>query len=319
VKRSDASVAAPPLQTIVLTSRCFPLSPSSLAGKPKESDWRGMVDCPHYSQIKSWPEKDYPFTLDARLPRQMSGAARDILLKMLAYDPGQRITAEQALAHPYFREDPKPMANVFKDANGGTIQVKVRETKPMNASKRGREAEAANGQAQQHHHQQQQQRMALQQVYHQAHLQQQSSQEAATATLAASSAAAAPSLQLPQAHSLARVGSYDPNGVPIMSQYQGMDGTSGGGGGGHGRSGSLQQFSQHPNTMLYGASSSVDMPPMLPAQAQAVISQRFNHLLAQNNTQGDKEMFERQLMQQVSGAGANANLQGPPAKVRKVD
>ena len=34
--------------------------------------------------------------------------AFDLLCKMVEYDPNKRITASQALDHPYFKEDPLP-------------------------------------------------------------------------------------------------------------------------------------------------------------------------------------------------------------------
>lgn len=30
-----------------------------LMGKPTLEQWKGMADCPHYAQIKSWPQKEY--------------------------------------------------------------------------------------------------------------------------------------------------------------------------------------------------------------------------------------------------------------------
>lgn len=39
---------------------------------------------------------------------QLSEAGVDLLNKLLTYDPEQRITARQALRHPYFSERPLP-------------------------------------------------------------------------------------------------------------------------------------------------------------------------------------------------------------------
>lgn len=40
--------------------------------------------------------------------RYITEAGLDLLSKLLTYDPEQRITAEEALEHPYFTESPAP-------------------------------------------------------------------------------------------------------------------------------------------------------------------------------------------------------------------
>ena len=42
------------------------------------------------------------------LVRHMDEDAIDLILKMLDYNPKNRITASAALQHPYFTSDPKP-------------------------------------------------------------------------------------------------------------------------------------------------------------------------------------------------------------------
>jgi serine/threonine protein kinase len=42
------------------------------------------------------------------LSKHLDEHAIDLILKMLEYDPRKRITAKNALSHPYFTEDPKP-------------------------------------------------------------------------------------------------------------------------------------------------------------------------------------------------------------------
>ena len=39
---------------------------------------------------------------------KISESGKDLIKQMLAYDPSERITAFDALKHPYFSEDPKP-------------------------------------------------------------------------------------------------------------------------------------------------------------------------------------------------------------------
>ena len=41
------------------------------------------------------------------LPKSESGF--NLLAQLLDYDPAKRITAEKALSHPYFQEEPRPV------------------------------------------------------------------------------------------------------------------------------------------------------------------------------------------------------------------
>ena len=45
--------------------------------------------------------------------RYLTNNGLDLMLKLLAFDPDQRISAEDALKHPYFRENP-PMKVVVQ-------------------------------------------------------------------------------------------------------------------------------------------------------------------------------------------------------------
>jgi len=45
-------------------------------------------------------------------------SAYDLLVRMLCYDPTKRISAEEALEHPYFKEPPLPSMNIFWPPNG---------------------------------------------------------------------------------------------------------------------------------------------------------------------------------------------------------
>ena len=38
----------------------------------------------------------------------LSDLGLDLMLKMMTYDPAKRITAEEALKHPWFQEEPRP-------------------------------------------------------------------------------------------------------------------------------------------------------------------------------------------------------------------
>ncbi|KAE9410935.1 Pkinase-domain-containing protein [Gymnopus androsaceus JB14] len=89
----------------------------------------------------SWPEySSLPLaktiTLPSPQPHQfrqkfqyMTTAGIDLLMSMLAYDPAQRISAEEALEHPYFTESPLPkhpdLFGSFPSAAAGEKKRKV--------------------------------------------------------------------------------------------------------------------------------------------------------------------------------------------------
>ncbi|KAJ3693975.1 hypothetical protein LUZ60_009455 [Juncus effusus] len=69
-------------------------------GTPSEETWPGVTSLPDYKL--SFP-KWYPKDLAALVPR-LESAGIDLLTKMLHLDPRNRITAREALQHPYFRD-----------------------------------------------------------------------------------------------------------------------------------------------------------------------------------------------------------------------
>ncbi|KAJ1919426.1 hypothetical protein H4219_002018 [Mycoemilia scoparia] len=77
----------------------------SLVGTPTETTWPGFNDLPN-SNVFNFVRK--PGTGLRDKFRTLTASGVDLLSQMLICDPKQRITAEEALQHPYFNESPLP-------------------------------------------------------------------------------------------------------------------------------------------------------------------------------------------------------------------
>jgi serine/threonine protein kinase len=67
------------------------------------------------------PDIKTPVRLQSRYKSKIEGEALEILLAMLEMDPERRITAKEALSHPYFREN-----RAKEQHSGGTEPREVR-------------------------------------------------------------------------------------------------------------------------------------------------------------------------------------------------
>jgi cyclin-dependent kinase 2 len=109
-----------------------------LLGTPTEQMWPGVTSLPDFlCEPPRWPPKD----LSTVAPLFSDGL--DLLAKMLQYDPAKRISAKEAMAHPFFHQDSSAEAGTAtrstmqsaysnKDHHAGSIVS--REQARMNSS-----------------------------------------------------------------------------------------------------------------------------------------------------------------------------------------
>ncbi|KAF2097736.1 Pkinase-domain-containing protein [Rhizodiscina lignyota] len=78
-------------------------------GTPTEMDWPGVTSFPDFkSSFPKWQRQDL-----ADLVTGLDNDGLDLLEGMLVYDPAGRISAKQALLHPYFEDSGKYGVNGF--------------------------------------------------------------------------------------------------------------------------------------------------------------------------------------------------------------
>eukprot|EP01123_Difflugia_compressa_P008782 TRINITY_DN271_c0_g1_i1.p1 TRINITY_DN271_c0_g1~~TRINITY_DN271_c0_g1_i1.p1 ORF type:complete len:305 (+),score=46.29 TRINITY_DN271_c0_g1_i1:117-1031(+) len=71
-------------------------------GSPTEETWQGCTSLPDYKpNFPHWKKQDLNTYLESVHP-----LAVDLLQKMLVYEPWHRISAKEALSHPYFKISP---------------------------------------------------------------------------------------------------------------------------------------------------------------------------------------------------------------------
>lgn len=78
---------------------------TNLLGAPNERIWPGFLKLPNAAKTK-FPDQPYNY-VEKEYPN-VSVAGLSLLNQLLTYDPNKRVTARQALKHPYFQEQPLP-------------------------------------------------------------------------------------------------------------------------------------------------------------------------------------------------------------------
>ncbi|XP_074102102.1 uncharacterized protein LOC141529467 isoform X2 [Cotesia typhae] len=102
-------------------------------GSPNDRIWPGYSNLPLVSKIPF--AQSYPVNnLHQRFRLKLSDNGMELLCKMLTYDPAQRITAEDALQHPYFTESPLPIDPSMFPTWPAKSEAKDRSAMKVNAS-----------------------------------------------------------------------------------------------------------------------------------------------------------------------------------------
>ena len=76
-----------------------------ILGTPTEADWPGVTSFPDFkSSFPKWERKQDDEMVNADGVKILGENGLDLLESMLVYDPAGRISAKQAVHHPYFTE-----------------------------------------------------------------------------------------------------------------------------------------------------------------------------------------------------------------------
>jgi cyclin-dependent kinase 8/11 len=90
-------------------------------GFPSVRDWPGITYLPEFSSLKAL-DSSQPYRLvEWCQSRVRSQQGYELLRLLFAYDPDKRLSAEAAIRHAWFLEDPKPTWNAFQSLNSHQI------------------------------------------------------------------------------------------------------------------------------------------------------------------------------------------------------
>ena len=88
---------------------------TQVLGKPQPETWPELIYMPFWQKLEQFLSAEDSLKKTILRGRQScSENSLDLLSKMLAYNPANRITAADALNHPYFVETPYPTRNALQ-------------------------------------------------------------------------------------------------------------------------------------------------------------------------------------------------------------
>ena len=111
-----------PLQEVKSPSNAFQrdqlLKIFSVLGPPTEAAFPLLAACPLWSRNEADIQNARPARvvgLEAAAKLEGDPVALDLLRGLLRYDPNRRLSAAEALEHPYFQAEPLPGRNAFSE------------------------------------------------------------------------------------------------------------------------------------------------------------------------------------------------------------
>ncbi|CAO1629306.1 unnamed protein product [Parajaminaea phylloscopi] len=117
--KADPKTKGPALQLDQMTKIVEVLGNPTKARWPKGEympDWAG-----YWQAMRLGVDQRPNVLLQWYHSRSRSTAGFDLFESLLQYDPGKRMTAEEALKHAWFREDPVPTRNAFSSLAGTNV------------------------------------------------------------------------------------------------------------------------------------------------------------------------------------------------------
>ncbi|KAL6718367.1 hypothetical protein ACLMJK_004456 [Lecanora helva] len=118
-----------------------------LCGIPTETTWPGFKRLPNARSLRLPPQPTTGSILRSRFPL-LTNAGTSLLTSLLSLNPAHRPTAGEVLAHPYFKEDPRPKSTaMFPTFPSKAGQEKRRRVVSPSAPKRGDAPRIGKGEA----------------------------------------------------------------------------------------------------------------------------------------------------------------------------
>jgi cyclin-dependent kinase 8/11 len=100
-----------------------------ILGTPTLEMWPSLKHLPEYRQIETMQR--YMPQLEKHTLLEPNKSEFDLLKRLLEYDPSKRITAKEALMHPFFQESPAPSMHCFANNKFKYPEHQIQQDQPQ--------------------------------------------------------------------------------------------------------------------------------------------------------------------------------------------